>query len=279
MCFVILSTEGPELKSRDMKTVLAIWLCCLWLFATPVAMAQESVAADPETAQIDWVAEVVKGGITSAVLVLVAVAGLAFTIERLLVVTTRKFVPGTLVRRLRPLTREGRLDEVARITEGDPSMLGRVASYIARHVHLPYDILAIGAADLGAREIRRQLQRTYPLAVVATLSPLLGLLGTIIGMIEAFQKVALMGDTGDASVLADSIGKALITTALGLVIAIPALGFYHFFKSRISQLGNLLEEEVDEILALWLKAPHLPEVVQAAESAAEAEDGPVEGNA
>lgn len=221
-----------------------------------------NAAETPETAKIDWLAEVAKGGLTSAVLIAIGIAGLAFVIERFLVVRPTKFVPPDLVRRLRPLTRAGRLDEVAKITDSDPSLLGRVASYIARHVHLPYDILAIGAADLGAREIRRQLQRTYPLAVVATLSPLLGLLGTIIGMIEAFQKVALMGDTGDASVLADSIGKALITTALGLIIAIPTLGFYHYFKSRVIQMGNLLEEEVDEILALWLKAPHHTEAPQ-----------------
>lgn len=216
-------------------------------------------AEDPakvETVQIDWLAEVFKGGITAAILVLLGVAGLAFILERFMVVKAKAVVPPDLVAKLRPLTSAGRLDEVLQLTKSDPSVLGRAAHYIASHTHLPYDILAIGAADLGARELRKQLQRTYPLAVVATLSPLLGLLGTIIGMIEAFQKVALMGDTGDASVLADSIGKALITTALGLVIAIPALGFYHYFKSRIAQLGNLLEEEVDEILSLWLKAPH-----------------------
>ena len=103
-----------------------------------------------------------------------------------------------------------------------------------------------------SRAVGRQLQRTYPLAIVATVSPLLGLLGTIIGMIEAFQKVAIMGDTGDASVLADSIGKALITTAIGLIVAIPALSAYHYFKMKINNLGIRIEEEMDEMLALWL---------------------------
>ena len=225
-----------------------------FLLACPALRAEDPEAV--ETVRIDWLAEVAKGGMTSAVLVLVGIAGLAFALERFMVVKTRNFVPPELVKQLRPLTSEGRLDEVRALTKNNTSLLGRAAYYIAGHAHLPYDLLSIGAGDLGSRELRRQLQRTYPLAVVATLSPLLGLLGTIIGMIEAFQKVALMGDTGDASVLADSIGKALITTALGLVIAIPALGVYHYFKSRIAQLGNLLEEEVDEILSLWLKAPH-----------------------
>jgi len=225
--------------------------------AAASAWGQEVEAV--ETARIDWVAEVMKGGLTSVVLILVGLAGVAFIIERFLVVKPSNFVPRPLIQRIRPLWQSGQFAAVIQACEGDRSLLGKVSHYIARHVHVPFDILSIGAADLGSREIRRQLQRTYPLAVVATISPLLGLLGTIIGMIEAFQKVALMGDTGDASVLADSIGKALITTAIGLIIAIPALGFYHYFKSRISMLGNALEEEVDEIFALWLRAPHAPE--------------------
>ncbi len=211
--------------------------------------------ADPVSGQIDWLAEVVKGGATAVVLVLVALAGLAFVIERFLVVRPKNFVPPILITSIRPLWKSAAFERILPICERDASILAKVSAYIARHAHLPFDLLSIGAADLGSREIRRQLQRTYPLAVVATIAPLLGLLGTIIGMIEAFQKVALMGDTGDASVLADSIGKALITTAVGLVIAIPALAFYHYFKARISMLGNLLEEEVDEIFSLWLRAP------------------------
>ena len=236
------------------RKLLLLFLVMLAGLARTALGAGEPTAE--ETVQIDWLAEVMKGGMTSAVLVLVGITGLAVGLERFMVVKASRFVPADLVKKLRPLTSAGRLEEVRDLTRNEPSALGRAAHYIACHAHLPYDMLAIGAADLGSRELRRQLQRTYPLAVVATLSPLLGLLGTIIGMIEAFQKVALMGDTGDASVLADSIGKALITTALGLVIAIPALGVYHYFKSRIAQLGNLLEEEVEEILSLWLKAPH-----------------------
>lgn len=236
--------------------------CCATVICLATVMtqgAQAQTGGAPATAQIDWVAEVMKGGVTSVALILVGLAAVAFIIERFLVVRPSNFVPPLLVRRIRPMWKGGQFEQVIEACAKDSSVLGKVSHHIARHVHVPFDILSIGAADLGSREIRRQLQRTYPLAVVATISPLLGLLGTIIGMIEAFQKVALMGDTGDASVLADSIGKALITTAIGLIIAIPALGFYHYFKSRIAMLGNTLEEEVDEIFALWLRAPHAPE--------------------
>jgi biopolymer transport protein ExbB len=86
------------------------------------------------------------------------------------------------------------------------------------------------------------------LAVIAALSPLLGLLGTMIGMIEAFELVAIYGDEGGASMLAGSIAKALITTAAGLIIAIPAIAAYNYFKHRVNKLTMKLENDVESIL-------------------------------
>ncbi|MGB0744497.1 MAG: MotA/TolQ/ExbB proton channel family protein, partial [Opitutales bacterium] len=110
------------------------------------------------------------------------------------------------------------------------------------------DTISAGAGDIAGREIRNMHARTYPLAVVASLAPLLGLLGTMIGMIEAFDKVAFYGDDANASLLADSISKALITTAVGLIIAIPTIAVYHYFKYRINSLSSLLEDEVDSVI-------------------------------
>lgn len=226
----------------------------LLLFITQ-AFGQDSVTIAPETeatGTIDWVAEVLKGGTTSIVLLAVAFIGLVFFIERLLVVRSGNFIPGKLEKDIRKLALQADFDGIERACKKSKSVLGAIGEYVARHTHIQFDILSFGVTDMIHRAVSRQHQRTYPLAVVATISPLLGLLGTIIGMIESFQKVALMGDTGDASVLADSIGKALITTALGLMIAIPALASYHFFKSRVNSYGIRLEESADTLLSPWL---------------------------
>ena len=89
---------------------------------------------------------------------------------------------------------------------------------------------------------------------MATVSPLLGLLGTVIGMIGAFDKVAAAGSLGDASLLGGDISKALITTGAGLTIAVPALVLYHYFKSRTNMFGLLLEEEASELISSWYGA-------------------------
>lgn len=97
------------------------------------------------------------------------------------------------------------------------------------------------------------LSRIYPLTVISSLSPLLGLFGTIVGMIEAFGLVALFGDEGGASILSDSISKALITTAAGLVVAMPSIAVYFILKSRISNLGSQIEMGIESVVnAIYL---------------------------
>src|SRR5690606_6256257 len=105
------------------------------------------------------------------------------------------------------------------------------------HRHSSPTEAAAVAGDIGARELRLHLQKAYPIAVVATIEPLLGLFGTVLGMILAFDKVALMGAMGNAAVLSSEISLALVTTAVGLAIAIPMLILHHYFKSRTSILG------------------------------------------
>ncbi|WPJ95857.1 MotA/TolQ/ExbB proton channel family protein [Coraliomargarita algicola] len=225
------------------------------------AQGQGVVLDSSATGTIDWVAEVLKGGVTSIVLLVVAFIGIVFFIERLIVVRGTNFIPKALEKKLRKYTTESDFSGIEAACRSNKSVLAKLGGYISTHTHIPFEILSFGVTDMIGRAVSRQHLRTYPLAVVATISPLLGLLGTIIGMIESFQKVALMGDTGDASVLADSIGKALITTALGLIIAIPSLASYHYFKSKVNSFGIRLEESVDMLMAPWLH----PEATKSAE--------------
>ena len=110
-------------------------------------------------------------------------------------------------------------------------------------------------ADIARWELRAHLQRCYPLAVVATIAPLLGLFGTVYGMIGAFGTVAAVGSMDDPSLLAADISHALITTAVGLAVAIPALGLHHWFKHRVTGYANLLEEEATAFVGVLFRAP------------------------
>jgi biopolymer transport protein ExbB len=107
------------------------------------------------------------------------------------------------------------------------------------------------ASDVAGREIRLHHLRAYPMVVAATLETLLGLFGTVGGMVGAFEAVALAGKMGDPSIMAEDISYALMTTAVGLVIAVPSLAAYHYFRARTSVLALSLEEELTELIADW----------------------------
>lgn len=135
--------------------------------------------------------------------------------------------------------------------ESSSSVLGQVIVALADHKDAAHSDVSTLAGDLASRKMRYHLQRAYPLAVVATISPLLGLFGTVYGMIGAFESVALAGEMGDPSIMAGDISFALITTALGLVIAVPALTAYHFFRIRTNMLALGLEEQMSHLVSRW----------------------------
>ena len=232
---------------------------CLFVMASAGAAPAPSPASQPtvttaaaaggkQNVEIDWLAECLKGGWTMVALAALSVAGLAFIIERLVTVRRARFAPAALAGKLAPLLKQGAFEQAMKVSRQYPSALGRVAEAMVLHRGEGRADVSAAAADVGAREISNQFQRNAPLAVIAGLAPLLGLLGTMIGMIEAFQLVAIYGDEGGASMLADSIAKALITTAAGLVIAIPALAAYHFFKARVHGLAHEVEERAESLL-------------------------------
>ncbi len=270
-------------RVRHHHIVLAAFLLLFGL--APGAIAQEEPAAPEaeaeaeaavegspeETAEADevvvtvetrkvksftFVDRVKQGGWTMLFLGMLSVMSATFAIERLVHLRKDAILPEGLSRRARELWNEGKFDEVRSLCRSTPSTLSTIIDGLVEYRHCPYVELSEMAGDMGAREIRGHLQKAYPLAVSGTLAPLLGLFGTVIGMIEAFEIVAIAGSLGDASLLAGSISKALITTAGGLLVAIPSLGLYHLIRTRINRYAMGLEEQVNQLLSTWfLKKP------------------------
>ncbi len=198
--------------------------------------------------------KLVQGGTTMLLLALVSIAGVGYAIERFVNLRKSRIVPDGLAAEAARLWQAGNPDAVIALGRSNPSTLGRMLSAIATYRHASATDVNTITGDLAARDLRRHLQRAYPLAVVATISPLLGLLGTVIGMIGAFDQVAIMGELANPAAFGGDIAKALITTGAGLSIAIPALALYHFFKSKINVFGVDLEEEVSELITAWFVA-------------------------
>ena len=128
-------------------------------------------------------------------------------------------------------------------------MLARVVETMLQHRDSKdYQEVKLFAEDKVGRELRLENRKSAMLSTAATLAPLLGLFGTVFGLLSAFQTVAQMGEMGNASVLANDIGKALITTVGGLVVSMPCLFIYGFIKNRLALYAVLMEEEVADLV-------------------------------
>ncbi|MEM1059957.1 MAG: MotA/TolQ/ExbB proton channel family protein [Verrucomicrobiota bacterium] len=203
---------------------------------------------------VSLVKRFLQGGWTMWVILALSLVMVTFAIERLMNLTRKNCAPDGLADEARAAWATGDLQQVTVVCQRQPSVLAEAIGVMARHPQVPAGDMSNMVGDEVSRLMRAQLQKAYPLAIVATLAPLLGLLGTVMGMIEAFEVVAVAGSLGDASLLAGGISKALVTTAFGLIVAIPALGLYHLFRSRTHQLSLDVEEEADELISDWFHA-------------------------
>jgi len=195
------------------------------------------------------------GGATMWVILFLSVLGLAFLLERTFRLRRKAFAPAGLAAAADRLWKEGRLEEIDQLCQRyRRSTLSKVIRFVVSKRRASIDAVNEAIGDISGRDLVIHQMLTYPMLAVATLSPLLGLFGTVLGMIESFETVAVAGSMGDPTLLATGISKALVTTAFGLFVAIPALFFYHLFRLRTRYLNRVLEEEASMLVNEWLLA-------------------------
>lgn len=184
-------------------------------------------------------------------LTVLAIVSLGIIMERFANLNRGKVSPDGLGQQADKLWQAGDYDGIKKLCAQDGSTLANAIAFCVEHRDEGIDTINEGAGEIASRDFRRQLQTNYWLAVVATLSPLLGLLGTITGMIASFAAVSVAGEIGDISMVAGGISEALYTTATGLIVAIPSLGAFHFFKGRVTQLAITLEDDSSALIRRW----------------------------
>jgi len=195
--------------------------------------------------------QIAEGGAAIIIIIALSILALAVTIERAMHFRKKFIVPEALLQRVIPLWHAGEFIQLQTMLAQENNTLARIISYMVTHRQQSFSIVSNGAGDIASMELRHHQQKAYALAIVATVAPIVGLLGTVIGMIEAFHVIAFSEGMGNPALLAGGISKALINTASGLSIALPALGLHHFFKNRAAFLGLELEKQVNQLLNEW----------------------------
>ncbi|MFP5383085.1 MAG: MotA/TolQ/ExbB proton channel family protein [Gammaproteobacteria bacterium] len=171
-----------------------------------------------------------------------SVIALGIIIERFWTLRAARIAPAGLASRVWQQIRDGKFnrEQLKALRENSP--LGFILAAGIGNARQGRDVIKDSIEDAGRHVIHEMERFLSTLGTVAALSPLLGLLGTVLGMIEVFNVIALQG-SGEPSALAHGISMALITTATGLVVAIPALFFHRWFTRRIDELTVAMEQE------------------------------------
>lgn len=177
-------------------------------------------------------------------IVLCSVVAAAIILERLWTLQEKRVLPRDLVRRVRQLVEADQVNDkvIAALEQNSP--LGRVLAAGLIHRHRSREIMMERLEDAG-RHVVHDLERFLnTLGTIASISPLLGLLGTVTGIIKSFNALQA-GAAGDPRMLSGGIAEALIATAAGLCVAIPALISYRYLRGRVE--GFVVEMEKDAI--------------------------------
>jgi len=190
-----------------------------------------------------------------------SLVSLAIIIERAIHLRASRFLQPAVVERLSALAEGGRIDMALQFCRQQPGMFTNIVLAGLELVAGGEDVMRAKEAveDAGRHETRRLNRYLVTLSTIVGISPLLGLLGTVTGMIDVFTTIARSG-AGQAAQLSGGISEALITTATGLLIAIPSLVAYNFFHGQADAIVIELERESLRVLrgiqqsAAW--APH-----------------------
>jgi biopolymer transport protein ExbB len=187
------------------------------------------------------------GGWLMVLILLCSVVGLAICVERLYVLNPRKIAPPHLLATVWKQLKAGELDAERLRNLKKASPLGRILAAGLGNAYHGRDVMKESIQEAASHVVHDLERYLNTLGTIAAVTPLLGLLGTVVGMIKVFAEIMAQG-TGNASALAGGISQALITTAAGLTVAIPALVMHRYFVGRIDGIVVELEQETIKLV-------------------------------
>lgn len=189
----------------------------------------------------------INGGWVMWVLAFLSVLALALILYFFFALREKKLVPRELTNQIRLFIKDNRYEDIARICKRNKGMLSKVVlSGLLRGSSDP-QVVANTMETVGRRESESMMRKVRYLSDIGTVAPMLGLLGTVIGMISAFNLIAFDISAVKPVALASAVAQALVTTAAGLIVAIPCMGFFFYFRGKLQSLVSQVEEIAVEI--------------------------------
>ncbi|PQO36685.1 MotA/TolQ/ExbB proton channel family protein [Blastopirellula marina] len=258
-------------KSTPMMGFISCLILLMGLFAVqswaqdtaaPPANSPETLTLDDTTSDVaprpDYQEKTVldtlmDGGTVGVLIGLLSMVAIGFIVEHFLTIRKSVLMPEGVAFELEEMIAQGRVDEALEMCKNPEysSLLTYVVEAgLERFRGAEFGFAEYKAAveEAGEDQTARLYRKTEVLGLIGSIAPMLGLTGTVLGMIRAFNTIAATGGTPKPEDLAGSIGQALVTTLLGLVVAIPAMVAYSYFGNRIDSLVAEVGKRVEQIL-------------------------------
>lgn len=218
--------------------------------ATTFILAQDA-AEPPSKSLLQYIQG---GGFIGYIIIGLSVLALALAIVHFVQIRREKLAPPDVVESLRAHLRENRLDAAVQYCsqqENDCFLTRIFHNALVRCQRSPFGFLELRSAleESGHREVERLYRSTDGISVIASIAPMLGLLGTVVGMVGAFDTISATQGVAKPPQLAGSISIALITTVQGLIVAIPAHAALSYFRNRIERFASEVGEVVESLAA------------------------------
>lgn len=179
---------------------------------------------------------------------LLSIATIAFVIEHFVTLQRDKLVPPEIVVEIETLLDEEQYEEALNLCEASKNYLTNIVGAALARVGEGYDAMVAAAEGATEEENLKLIHKISWLSLFGNIAPMLGLFGTVVGMVIAFSKIARSDGSPSPKELAGGIFTALVTTVWGLFVAMPALGFFYVFKMRVQRLSFELSSVAMEIV-------------------------------
>jgi biopolymer transport protein ExbB len=186
-----------------------------------------------------------KGGPVMYFILLCSLVGAVIIIERLIFFRRIRVDEDAFIRRLKATLEKGHADEALSICESHPSPIANLMRVGIENRQQPKQVIREAILDAANLEIPKLERSLSMLGTVGNLATLLGLLGTVTGNIKSFGVIGQLGVVGDPGLLARGIAEALLTTAFGLMVAIPIIVFYNYLVTKVNNIITRLENRVN----------------------------------
>lgn len=218
--------------------------------AAPIATDSIAAVATQKTTELSVWDLCLEGGFIMIPLLILSVVCIYILIERAIVIRDASREDSTFMKRIKDYIHEGEIESAMNLCKKNNSPYSRLIAKGISRIGRPMNDVLVAIENTGNLEIATLGKGLPWLATTAAGAPMLGFLGTVMGMVDAFYNLASAGSSANIDVLAGGIYEALVTTVAGLIVGIIAMFAYNYLVARINKVMNMLEAKTMEFMDL-----------------------------